>query len=1008
MMNRKILIGGAVYLLTALANPSVQAEGSLNTISNYSLKQFPTSLRQELIVKGTVRDQDGSILPGVSVTAKGNETLGTMSDDNGNFLLEVPDANTILVFRYVGYRANEVTAAERLEVTLTIDDNLLDEVVVVGYGTQRRRDITGAVATVSSQDYQSTAITNVGQALQGRTAGVQVAMPSGRPGNAAQVRVRGVGTLGNSNPIYVIDGQITEGGITHLNPDDIENMSILKDAAASAIYGSRAANGVVMITTKRGKAGAAQVSFNAYYGLQQISNYPDMLDAQGFATLQNEARENAELNPHWEDPASLGVGHDRLAMIFRTAPMQNYHTSISGGSERSQYAASLGFMNQEGIGVGSDYKRYSASFNSDHQITKIFNFGNSLMLTRGDRRDGIWRESLVNSIRYSPTIPKYFEDGSYAYATRPGEQVGYLSPLPLSTIFDDDESIYRVLGNVYAEFVFNDYLKFKSTLGIDYQVTNSMNFDPTYAFGTRTNTINRLWKGNDFSRTWLNENTLSYDRTFQEKHELSALVGLTAQENYTEYFSAERRNLPNNDLRALNAASTNDLARGGGSDWSLLSFLARVNYIYNDKYLFSANFRADGSSRFGPDNRYGYFPSFSAGWRIKNEAFMQDLTFIDDMKIRASWGQLGNQEIGLYSYANVVDLAQNYVFGQEQGIASGAAPITLGNRNVRWETTQMSNIGIDFTLFNGKLDVVTEYFIKDTKDMLLQTPVPLSTGIAEAPYRNVGKIRNQGFELSLIHRGEVGELQYQIGGNLSTLKNRVIELAGLPVIDGQFRSVEGRSIRSIFGFIHDGIFQTQEEVDGAATQPGAAPGDIRWRDLNGDGVINDADRDFIGNTIPTLNYGFNASLNYKGFDMNIFFQGVSGNDIYLGGFGRGFMHNFDNSVAEYLGRWTGPGTSDYLPRMVWGDPASNGRTSNFHVFSGSYLRLRNAQLGYTLSNKVFGLNRLRLYVSGENLLTFTKYPWFDPEVVDGTDNNFEEDMTYPLARTFMFGVNVTF
>ncbi|ADB40032.1 SusC/RagA family TonB-linked outer membrane protein [Spirosoma linguale] len=968
------------------------------------------AVRVERAISGKVTGDNGEVLPGVSIQLKGTNR-GTTTDATGSFRLTVPDeGSAVLVFSFIGYVSQEITVGNQsiINVTLASDNKALAEVVVVGYGTQKKADLTGAVSAISASDFDNTINTNVGQALQGRAAGVQVTQNTGKPGDNAIIRVRGVGTTGNSNALYVIDGVITDGGIANINPDDIESMTVLKDAASSAIYGARAANGVVLITTKRGKTGVGRVSFTMYYGTQKAWRLPRMANAREFATLQNEARQNAGLTPYWNNPDSLGVGNDKIGEIFQTAPIQNYHVSVSGGSEKSQYAVSLGYFNQVGIGIGVGYDRYSLNVTSDHQVLKKLKFGNSLSLTRGKQTSGQWNETFVNAIRFSPTIPKYMPDGNYGYGSRPGEQIGYLSSLGSAYLFQNDLTRYRLLGNIYGEYQFTPELKLRATIGADFILENGINFVPTYAFGGRTNVVNTLDRSNVISTTWLNENLLSYDKAFG-KHSISALAGITQQANRYDNFSAHRESFPNNDIRVLDAGALNDRARGSASEWSIRSFLSRVNYNYDERYLVSANLRVDGSSRFGTGNRYGVFPSFAAGWRISGEKFMENIRAINDLKLRASWGQLGNQEIGLYSFTTGLNLGQNYVLGSGQTVAPGVAPTALGNPNIKWETTTMQDVGIDLALLNNRVSVTADYFIKDTRDMLVQVPIPGTTGVTTAPYQNVGAVRNSGFELAITYRKASGDFKYDISANMGTIKNRVTALAGLPIISGVFKTAEGQPISSIFGYVQEGVFQNQSEIDAHATQLNAKPGDIKWKDSNGDGIINDLDRDYIGNTIPRLSYGFTGNANYKGFDLSVFIQGIQGRDLYLDGTGgRRLMDNFDNTTAEYLSRWTGPGTSNRVPRLVWGDPSNNRRTSSFWVYDASYLRIRNVQLGYTLPKGTLGLGRLRIYASCQNLLTITSYPWFDPEVGAGIDNNFTDLMTYPQPRTILGGINIDF
>lgn len=980
-----------------------------------------TSLQAK--ITGKVTDKNGP-LTGVTVRVKGT-TIGAITDGDGNFALNVPDVTATLVFSFVGYVTKEVLLEGRNSVDVILEEDImnLEEVVVVGYGTQRKRDITGAVSTVSSSDIKKIPVAGIDQALQGQVAGVQVTQDYGTPGGSMQIRVRGIGTIGDSDPLYVIDGVPTKEFINSLNTDDIESISVLKDASAAAIYGARAANGVVLITTKKGQAGITKVNFNAQLGIQKISNKLDLLTADQYAMISDEALVNAGLSPVWAESGEiLGIGTDWQDVIFRDAAFQKYDFSVSSGNQNTTYLLGIGYFGQDGIVKYSDFKRYNLRFNLNSNLSEKFTVGTNMNLSRINENlidteiNGVVRASIFQP----PTIPVYNEDGTYA---GPGENEGDAqNPLGMADRSDKVAANNQLFGNMFAEYHIIDGLKFRSNLGLNVYSRKTRDFEPTFSEGNANRAINSLTSQDVdyFDVNW--ENTLDYSKKINE-HQFSALFGNTMQDSKTELISGYREKFNNNEeyLQYLDAGSANDKSRGILTEWSLLSWFGRINYDYNDKYLLSLNARYDGSSRFGKENRWGLFPSASAGWRISKENFFK-VKFINDLKLRASWGQLGNQDIGLYAFSSTMQQTF-YTFGIPQSLYVGYYPSSDFNPDVKWETTTQTNFGFDMMAVKYKLFFAMDYFIKNTTDMLLVLPQAATSGFSSTGYENIGEICNKGWEFQAQWRDNAGKVEYSIGANLSTFKNEVIKLgeysdditAGI-FFDMSTRTEVGHSIREFYGYVTDGIFQNQAEIEAHADQPGAVPGDIRFKDINDDGVINSDDRTFIGNPYPDIFFGLNGSVEYKGFDLSVFFQGQTGNEIYNATkfwlTNSGYNYNKGTDILE---RWTGEGTSNTEPRVSTVDNNQNARGSDRYIEDGSYLRLKNIQFGYTLPGKYarkVGMQNLRVFFSGGNLLTFTKYSGYDPEVgvaratLGDRTVGFDE-VTYPQNKSFIFGLNVT-
>uniref|UniRef100_F4C3K1 TonB-dependent receptor plug n=1 Tax=Sphingobacterium sp. (strain 21) TaxID=743722 RepID=F4C3K1_SPHS2 len=1002
--------------------------------------------RQDFIdVVGNVTASDGSPLPGVSVKVKGG-VAGTSTDLDGKFQLRRLTGKETLLFTFVGYKPQEVSLQGRrsLQVRLEEDFTSLEEIVVIGYGTQSRKELTGSVSSVKATELQKVASASFTGAIQGKVPGVTISQTTGAPGGATSVRIRGVGTTGGNEPLYVIDGfpvgggGMTVGGSTDrvdgmsiVNPNDIESIEILKDAAAASIYGARAANGVILITTKRGKEGVTTAELNAYGGLQQLWKKPQFLNAEEFATLANELYSNSNMtpNPEWANPASFGKGTDWIEEVFRTAPLQNYDVNVSGGSQKVQAALSLGYRDQQGTLIETWNKRYTGRANVDVNVSNKLKFGGTLAFaythSKGQRNED-FRLGIFNlAQQFYPTLGlRDVVNGSSAYYSTQGD-----NPILRAESMENFLKNMRMYGNAYGEYEIANGLKWRTSIGIDANNNRSTTWEPKVERGHYRNLQAILGETYTQGLNWLIENTLSFNKAFNE-HNISAVIGQTAQKNTNDWIGVTARDFQNENLQIINgSAELERRANGTGSVYSLASYLGRINYTYRNKYLFSASIRRDGSSNFGPNHKWGNFPSFSAGWNISEETFFKQIKAINSLKLRASWGQLGNDAIGAFSYASTIGLGRvgdNYVLGPDQGLAIGASMIRPGNQNLKWETSEQINIGLDASFLNDHAYLTAEYYIKDTKDMLVSLPVSMEAGFESAPSVNGGKVRNKGLELLLGYNGNSGEFKYDLSFNLATLKNEVLSLGtGRPItgptvgftsMSSSYTEV-GEPIGYFRGYIVDGIYQQDEEVN-KALQPNAQAGDFRFRDVNGDGALSDADRVKLGSPWPSLTYGANMDFSYKGFDLNILFQGVAGNEIfhvnkfstypikYFGGSG------VINASAEVLNRWTPENGGNTVPRLTYTDANGNyANVSSFYIEKGDFLRLRNVTLGYSLPSGLFAdeglIKRIRVYVSAQNLLTFTQYSGFDPEIgstsplASGVD-----DGVYPIPRTYMLGLRV--
>ena len=985
-------------------------------------------------------DQQPAI--GVTVMLQGT-TTGTVTDYDGMYTITVPDANAVLVVSYTGYATQEFTVGDRsvIDVALAESLSVLDEVVVTGYGVQVRSNISGSVSTVGAEEIAERPILRVEQALQGNAAGVQVAQVSGSPGSGLTVRIRGVGTINNSDPLYIVDGIPVEG-LDYLNPNDIESINILKDAAAAAIYGSRGANGVVLITTKGGKRNqGGSISYDGYYGVQRPARLLDLLDAREYATLQNEAYVAAGKTPlpEFANPEVLGEGTDWQEAIFQNAPISSHQLTFMGGGEKSAFTLSGNHFSQDGI-VGGDranFERTTVRLNGSNDLKSWLTIGSNLGYT-WLQRDAILENTqydspIIRALNIDPVTPVKKADGTYAYSNYTDTDIA--NPVNGIEQTYNEWTTNRFVGSVYGDFKITKGLTFRSAYSLDITFAVQRIFYPQFDLSNvpsiseappaEKRLINSVTVGNNTWRTNQWENVLTYQTQFNKHHDLTLIAGTTALENRYDGSGGANTNLPSNKWEDAYISNTIDPIESQSSyqtasESSLFSWFGRANYEFDKTYLFSATFRADGSSRFGANNRYGYFPSFSAGWIMSNAEFWK-IDQINFFKLRTSWGQNGNNRIGDYSYTTVVYSGQNYTFGPNETITNGSVALTSANPDLKWETSTQFDFGLDMEMYDGKFNFTTDYYIKKTSDMLYAAPIPLVGGTA-APIQNVATAENRGLELTLLYRNHAHAFTYEIGGNIAFVHSEVTGLGkgGEPVLSGyvQFANANaaktdvGHPLASFYGYQTDGIFQTTEEVESAAFQnAGTAPGDIRFKDLNADGVIDIKDQTYIGNPTPSFIYGFNTDFGWKGFELNLFFSGTQGNDVFNNTVRYDFT--YVNRPSTALNRWTGPGTSNDEPRISLNDPNQNARISDRFVEDGSYLRLKTFQIGYNLPDawlEKMKFDKFKIYVTAQNLITFTKYSGLDPEIGNvggsleiGIDRGF-----YPQARTILGGVSLTF
>ena len=1007
-----------------------ELEGTHIILTTEAIKDLHAQ-QQAKTVTGTVTDVSGEPIIGANIRIKG-ATTGTITDIDGNFSIEAKPQSVIEV-SYIGYLTQEtvINNQKSIRFLLKEDTKTLDEVVVIGYGVQKKADLTGSVANINTEKLNTQSNANIGQALQGKIAGVDIVSQGGAPGSGTRIMVRGIGTLNNASPLYIVDGMYMNS-IDHINPNDIASIDVLKDASSAAIYGSRAANGVIIVTTKEGSntEGKPIIDLSVNLGISTASKFLDMLDAKGWAEVTTIARQ-AIGKPALDMATDLAnkPDNDWQDIMFRPALMQNYNLSVKGGGKYSTYYTGLGYFNQDGIVKGTNYQRYNIQSKNDYK-RGIFSAGTNLIISFSHDKPlhQELRGGMIGTILQSvPTLEKYDDTREGGYGGTYGDVVNIPHPLAIidDNIMDRYNENVKIFANLYAQIELFKGLKYKLNLTPDFSFERYKNYLNKYDFGLATNSITQLTERQRRRRNILVENLLTFDRTFGE-HKISALAGYTYQDSRFRHIQAYGEGLPQG-LEEIDAATTNRSNEGNSWRSVLTSILGRVFYSYQNKYLFTATIRRDGSSKFGKNNRYGYFPSFSLGWNVAEEKFMENVHWLDQLKLRGGYGVLGNQEIDNYQYSSTITTGINYPDGNG-GLLQGAFPKNFANPDIKWEETAMTNVGIDFMAFNNRLSLTADYYVKNTKDILLTVPIPISSGGANDPIRNAGKIRNNGFEFNLGWMDQPNpDISYGINLIGSFNKNKVIAMGS------ESGSIKGGSTNQnittsetkagypIGGYwliSTAGYFNSQEEVDayakdGKKIQPAAEPGDIKFVDANNDGVINDDDRVFQGSPFPDFTFALNGNMRYKNFDLSIGLQGVLGNKIYNAT--RQTLEDVtkgSNFLASCLDYWTPENKNASHPRLTWDDPNRNTRAeSDRYLENGSYLRLRSVQLGYTFPQTWFkgAIQHARVYINAENLFTITSYSGYSPDVnADNANYRGFDNFIYPTNRTFMLGLNVTF
>lgn len=1002
---------------------------------------------KDIVIRGQVTDSKGETLPGVSVKIKGT-AIGTSTDADGRYTLNVPE-NSMLVFTYIGFLTKEISITNQstLDVRLEADSKSLDEVVVIGYGSQKRSEITGAISTVGGKDIATITSGGVQEALQGRAAGVNITPTSGQPGGALDMNIRGVATFGNGNPLFVIDGVpvLSEGTsrnfnpIATISPDNIESIQILKDASAAAIYGARAANGVVLITTNRGAAGENRTQVKISRGVSNVVNEIPMMTSAQYIPYATEAYVNSgrAIPVSFIEPnlsKNLARSTDWQKEGFSSAVLQNYWFGVSGGNDNATYSFSSGYLNEDGTLPQSGFARYSVNINSDFKIGKFLKIGETLGLSRAVW-DGTFNQAsspMRQLLQQSPTVPVYHptDDGGFDGPRLEYSPVGRANTIGDFTLFENYRKQNKVLGNVYANIDILPGLSNRTSAGGEFSLDRTFSFTPTYVMGDRVNALAILSEGRGDENVYLLENITTYKKTFNEVHALTALVGFTQQEAWSTGTNVGVRTFASNDLRTVAAGFEQRSIGGNETGWAIQSQIGRLNYTFDNKYNIMAVVRRDGSSRFGSNNRYGVFPSISGSWVASNESFMQKAPVFSNLTLRASYGQVGSQDVSDFAQYATIASGVNYIFGTGQSQIPGSTYLNSGNSNLRWEVTTQTNIGVDLGFLDNRLSFVMDFYIKNTDDILVQLPIPTTSGIrrTNGPFVNAGSLQNKGFEFSANYQNKAfGDFSYSFSGNISTNENKITSLnSGLPIFaqlnSGKQSAItvtqEGGEIGAFYGYVMEGIFKDAADVAAHATQPGSGPGDVKFKDLDGNKVINALDQRVIGSPSPDFTYGLNSNFKYKNVDMVIFLHGKQGQDLYnlvWADLNEGEGDN--NATTEMLQRWTPANPSSTIPRAVTGNPGQNTRPSSRFIEDGSFLRLQNVQLGYNFSStlaKKISAQRVRVYVSGQNLHTFTKYKGFNPEIgklTEGSRSSLTKGIDfamYPLPRTFEAGIQVDF
>ncbi|MBK8518132.1 MAG: TonB-dependent receptor [Saprospiraceae bacterium] len=1012
---------------------------------------------QSIVIKGVISEGAGSPMIGVAVLEK-NTNNGTITDIDGSYSIKVNSDQAILVFSYLGYKTQEVSARAKsvIDIVMEQDSKILDDIIVTGYRKETRSDVSTSISSIKARDVEKLVVSGVEQALQGQAPGISVTQVTGSPGDDMAVRIRGAGTLGNNNPLFIVDGVPTSGNINMFSVNDIQSIEVLKDGASAAIYGSRASNGVVLITTKRGKSGKTSFSFNVSSGVQTPIRLPKLLNSRDYLTIRNEAITNANTlrNPANKistyNPSIVDTLPDVnwLDRVFSNAPIRQYSLSAMTGTDNSNIYVSADYQDQDGIFRGQNFKKYQVRINGEtgnswFKVGNNLSFGHTSRKVIGSSGDGYGPGNELSAIRFaliaSPVFSGKYPDGSDVKVTSElGDPLlygdGNANPLVLIDNTDWHIDRSRIFGNVFAEVSITDGIKIRTTLGGDLNFEKEKLFKEYLSAAIYNPTS--LNEGRVFNQTLIWNSTASYDKKFG-KHKTSALIGTEAISNHTDYLGASANNFRRTDplFRYLNSSVAVDIKNLGVSgiatEWGLVSYFGLASYNYDNKYLLSAAVRKDGSSRFGKDNRWGIFPSVSAGWIVSNEAFLKELEIISELKLRASWGKLGNQEIGVYPYSSLVSTGDR-VYSFNDNIVTGASIQETGNSGIRWESSTQTNLGFDLGLWKDKLTVSTDFFRKVSDDVLVRVPIPQSGGSQRPPFVNAASIENKGMEMAISYRSGGRGFSYNITPNISIVRNKVLSIAGSEPILGGFglsdgpltKTEQGRPIGSFFLWDMEGIFQTQEQIDASPFQSkDTRPGDIKFRDINNDKVIDDKDRSQVGNPFPDFTYGMQFGISWKDLDFSILFQGIQGNDVYFlyGNFAYETQSRGFNSYADILNRWTPENTNTNIPKVSLDDRNGNRRPSTRFLYDGSYMRIRNISLGYNLKNLInlSQINSCRVYFTVQNAFTFTKYPGLDPEIQANANDTrglgLSSDLavgidwgTVPAPRTYVAGIKVDF
>ncbi|RKR12033.1 TonB-linked SusC/RagA family outer membrane protein [Flavobacterium sp. 90] len=1009
-------------------------------------------------VKGKVTSE-GLGLPGVGVIVQGTKNA-TTTDFDGGFILNNVDPKSTLIFSYIGYKNVSLPADTKsvMKVNMVNDLEKLNEVVVIGYGTSKRKDVNGAISSIKASEIQDKPFTSIDQALVGKAAGVNVTQNSGTPGGGISVQIRGITSINGNEPLYVIDGtpvfadknndsfsfsalgggngQTKNSALSGLNISDIETIDILKDASSTAIYGANGANGVVLITTKKGKKGKSTFSYETYLGTQQVANSVDVLNLPQYAAYQAKIfKMNGEPVPYqYQKPDLLGNGTNWQDELFRTATMYNHQISFSGEKEGTRYYTSLNYFDQEGIVLNSDFNRMSMRLNIDSTVKSWLKIGNNMSISkssqqvvRNDDRGGL----VMNTLRQSPELPVRYADGSFAGPTSGlGSSANEATnPIALSEYNNAKTDRYKINGNVFADFTLTKGLVFRTELGYDLNFAKSSSFAPKYTLGNVSELLNKSYKQQDQSFYWSLKNYLTYNKTFNEKHNFTFLLGQEAQESQYEYLSGYRSGeFLSRDFTNLNIGDIDTAVNGNGSGrWSMTSYISRLNYSFTDRYSFSASLRADASSNFGPNNKWGYFPSFAAGWTVSNEKFFEPLSStVNYLKFKAGYGSVGNQNIPANRYQTILSLTASPFGGVSPTIDN------LGNPNIKWESLKSFDVGFELGMLNNRVKLDFDYYVKHSSNFLTKQINDESNQSALNYYLNTGEIETKGIELTLNTRNIVTEnftwdstvIFSKYNNELTSFQGAGKSLLGKVQFDlyNVTRTTEGQPVGQFYGYVTDGLFKNAAELAaGPIQEAGTGIGDIRFKDLNGDGKIDAKDQKAIGSAIPDFTYSFINNFKYKNLSLSIMLTGSEGNEIYnftrhyTDGIYPGFGDRFANVSTRAINAFE-PGVNENTnePRITLNDPNGNGRISNRFVEDGSYLRIQNVSLSYDLPSQIFKnsfISKVRLYVNVQNLYTWTKYSGFDPAL-----GNLDQNITlsgidlgrYPVPRTTSMGLNLEF